>query len=45
MNLSETMVDYLKETKNIYINIALVLGLIIVFVISLIYLYKIYYSY
>jgi hypothetical protein len=33
MNLSETIVDYFRETKNIYINIALVLGLIIVFII------------
>jgi len=33
MNLSEIIVDYFRETKNIYINIALVLGLIIVFII------------
>lgn len=33
MNLSQQYVDYFRETRNIYINIALVLGLIIVFII------------
>ena len=34
MNLSEVIENYFIETKNIYINIAIILGLIIVFVIS-----------
>ena len=33
MNLSEVIENYFIETKNIYINIAIILGLIIVFVI------------
>lgn len=33
MNLSEVIQDYFIETKNIYINIAIILGLIIIFII------------